>query len=402
MAKWNKLIITDAGYQLSAQTLAGNKIQYTHAQTTDKDMSTLTSDQLKTMTSLDNVVQDLPIGTVSVQDDHTVNVPVKVMNNDLQSDYLLSAIALFAKTIDGTEILYGIATSVNPDLIPAQNGSTVVGTTFKLKVHVGDAANVNIVISPDGSVSNEELEGILKAYVLETDLDALLQSKNYASKDYVDDAIKNNKVTLPDNIDYVDQDQTITGAKTFSTDAKGADGSSYITANASNAWQKYKLTADTGKAINYSGNVNDLKTPGQYFVKNPAHVPDTGAWWFVDVKVSPDAGTSVIHQSGHGDNYDMFWERTCRNGVWSAWAKRISGVDLENRLATFAQTITDSIMAKIVDPNTGQAKIKMNFNYGDLTVDTDPVAPIVKVADEAAATTREATHPNTQHEWGEE
>lgn len=177
MAKWNKIVITNAGYQLSAETLAGKSIQYTHAQTTDKDMSNLTSDQLKAITSLDSIVQDLSLGTVSVQDDHTVNVPIKVMNNDLQEDYLLYGIAIFAKVEGGEEILYGIATSVDPDLIPAQNGSTIVGTTFKVKLHVGDASNVTIIISPDGSISNEELSGILKSYVLTSDLDKLIAEK---------------------------------------------------------------------------------------------------------------------------------------------------------------------------------------------------------------------------------
>ncbi|MCY9807018.1 hypothetical protein OXT66_05565 [Lentilactobacillus senioris] len=180
MAKWNKIVITNAGYQLSAATLAGNTISYTRAQTTDKDMSGLTSEQLKEITKLESVAQDLPLGTVSVQDDHTVNVPIKVMNSDLQEDYLLYGIAIFAKIEGGEEILYGIATSVNPDLIPAQNGSTVVGTTFKVKLHVGDAANVTIVVSPDGSVSNEELESILNNYVLTSDLDKLkISGRNY-------------------------------------------------------------------------------------------------------------------------------------------------------------------------------------------------------------------------------
>lgn len=177
MAKWNQIVITDAGYQLSAQTLAGKRIQYTHAQTTDKDMSAMTSDQLKAVTKLDDVVQDLSIGIVTVQDDHTVNVPVTVANQDLAADYLLSAMAIYAKPVDptdGDEILYGIATAVTPDLIPKQDGTTVVGTNFKLKLHVGRADNVAIIITPDGSVSNDELMGILKNYLTQDDLNKAL------------------------------------------------------------------------------------------------------------------------------------------------------------------------------------------------------------------------------------
>ncbi|MFD1455248.1 fibronectin type III domain-containing protein [Levilactobacillus lanxiensis] len=207
MAKWNQLVITDAGYQLSAKTLAGTKIQYTHAQTTDKDMSDLTSDELKSVTKLDSVVQDLSVGIITVQDDHTVNIPVKVSNQDVTADYLLCGLAIFAKPVDGDEILYGIATAVSPDLMVAQNGSTVVGTNFKLKVHVGSAANVNIVISPDGSVSNEELEGILKDYVLTSEL-----SKK-----------------LPEGIVTEGGNNVMTGSNVFKADPVDADGNAYVT-----------------------------------------------------------------------------------------------------------------------------------------------------------------------------
>ena len=207
MAKWNQLVITDAGYQLSAKTLAGTKIQYTHAQTTDKDMSALTSDELKSVTKLDSVVQDLSVGIITVQDDHTVNIPVKVSNQDVTADYLLCGLAIFAKPVDGDEILYGIATAVSPDLMVAQNGSTVVGTNFKLKVHVGSAANVNIVISPDGSVSNEELEGILKSYVLTSEL-----SKQ-----------------LPEGIVTEGGSNVMTGSNVYKADPVDVDGNAYVT-----------------------------------------------------------------------------------------------------------------------------------------------------------------------------
>ncbi|WP_123830947.1 hypothetical protein [Levilactobacillus brevis] len=238
MAKWNQLVITDAGYQLSAQTLSGKKIQYTHAQTTDKDMSSMTSDELKSITKLDSVVQDLPICVVSVQDDHTVNVPVKVTNQDVTADYLLCGLAIFAKSEDGDEVLYGIATAAKPDLIVAQDGKTVVGTNFWLKVHVGSADNVNIVISPDGSISNEELEGILKQYVLDSNFKAALD--DYVKKDEVAGLIPDDIATTKNLADG--DAETLKSAKEYadaqvSDKVKAAD-----TAN----WQKAKISADDG------------------------------------------------------------------------------------------------------------------------------------------------------------
>jgi len=397
MAKFNPQIITYAGYQMITQAIGEHKLTFTHAITSSTDISRSTKDEIRAMTSLTNNQQDLPLGMISTDDTNKVNIPVKITNVDskgnalVTSDYQMYALGLYAKVDDQPEQLYSVVAATDPELITAYDGKSMMSVTLTLNTHVSSTDNVIIQVTPDGSVSMEDLEAALSKYVLKDDFDKLIAEK------------------LPSTLTDSTKDETITGKWDFSNLTLGGKAvvtsdnlpSNLLTTDTTNNWQKYKVTSDDGKAINYTGDVNDLKTAGQYFVKNPSHVPDSGAWWFVDVKVSPDAGTSVIQQSGHGDNYDMFWERTCRNGVWSAWAKRISGVDLENRLTTFAQTITDSIMAKIVDPNTGQAKIKMNFNYGDLTVDTDPVVPIVKVADEASATTREATHPNTQHEWGE-
>lgn len=74
----------------------------------------------------------------------------------------------------------------------------------------------------------------------------------------------------------------------------------------------------------------------------------------------------------------------------------------EKFLEDFKKEIKQETLDSIVDPNSGKALIKMDFAYGDLTIDGDHATAIEKVADEAAATAREVDHPNTQHEWGED
>lgn len=195
MAKWNKLVITDAGYQLSAETIGGKHIQYTHAQTTSTDMTSMTSDQLKALTELPNVAQDLPVGVIAVEDDHTVDIPVSVSNNGLKEDYLLYGLAVFAKPEDGDEILYGVATAIKPELIPAFDKATYTGVNFRLQVHVGNSENVTIVIAPDDAVTNAELDARLKNYPTVTEIGSL----------------------LPDDIARTGADNAFTGANDFQT-----------------------------------------------------------------------------------------------------------------------------------------------------------------------------------------
>lgn len=174
MANWNKIVITNAGMQLSTSTLAGSKIQYTHVQTTSTNLTTLTHDQLVALTKFDTVVQDLNIGTVSVADDHIVTIPVQVNNQDVTADYNLYGMAIFAKPTDGQEILYGVAIATVPDLIPAKGGTTVTSTDFNLKVHVGDSSNVEITVEQQMGVNADYVTGALKPYVLTTDLSVTL------------------------------------------------------------------------------------------------------------------------------------------------------------------------------------------------------------------------------------
>lgn len=211
MAKWNDAVITTAGMALSATTLAGKKIKYTHVQTTDADLSQMTEDEIKAMTAFDNVVQDLNVGTVSVQDDHTVNIPVQITNQDIDKDYNLYGMALYAEPADGgDEIIYSVIVATVPDLIPAKGGSTVTGTDFNFKTHVSDASKVDITVIQTAGVTNEQLTNVLKDYPKTTEI-----SSNY-SKDT--DVVHKAGV------------ETITGAKTFAVDPVNAKNQPYITA----------------------------------------------------------------------------------------------------------------------------------------------------------------------------
>lgn len=363
MAKWNQLVITDAGYQLSAKTISGTKIQYTHAQTTDNDMSAMTSDELKAVTKFDSVVQDLSVGIITVQDDHTVNIPVKVSNQDVTADYLLCGLAIFAKPENGDEILYGIATAVSPDLMVAQNGSTVVGTNFKLKVHVGSAANVNIVISPDGSVSNEELEGILKSYVLTSDL----------------------AKQLPVDTPGTTKDETVTGTWKYSVDPVNKNGKAYITLDALANYQQPPLTASTGDVKVTVGSSGDLSAAilglsrgistlfvNGSAVNNPAKSPLHGAVQVFNAPTSAVAAKGALFDSN--------------NNVWSVVASGLSVTYKQMVMDNGDGTITlggvkftPADEAHVVTVSEAGKGSKVDFDSGKLTVDGAAAVGLVTV-----------------------
>jgi len=380
MAKWNQLVITDAGYQLSAKTLAGTKIQYTHAQTTDKDMSALTSDELKSVTKLDSVVQDLSVGIITVQDDHTVNIPVKVSNQDVTADYLLCGLAIFAKPVDGDEVLYGIATAVSPDLMVAQNGSTVVGTNFKLKVHVGSAANVNIVISPDGSVSNEELEGILKSYVLTSDL----------------------AKQLPADTPGTSKNETVTGTWKYSTDPVDKNGKPYITDDALVNFQAPKITASKGDVKTSVASGADLSLAllalprgltsiyvSATAINNPSGTAMHGLVQMFSASGTAAKGTFI-------DSNGNVWS-TVVNGTTVTYTQLV-GDNGDGTLTLAGRKFIPADEDHVVQVNEAGNGSKVNFDSGDLTVDgADAIGMVMAYSDDDAdavnayATTHEDT-----------
>jgi len=173
MAKWNNVVITDMGMQLSAQTLSGKKIVYTHAQTTDLDLSGKTPDQLQAMTELTSVKQDIPISSISVNDKETVKIFVKITNEGVKQDYMLYGLAVFAKIDDNPEVLYEVVTAQKPDLVPALTGTTLSGINFSLLTHVAKSENASIIVGAGGLNEDEVLELIN---------DNTIDLSNYATK----------------------------------------------------------------------------------------------------------------------------------------------------------------------------------------------------------------------------
>lgn len=188
MAKWKPLVITEEGYQLNALTIAGKTVRFTRAVTSTTDLSAKTKDELSKLTTIEDVVQDLPVDRQTVQDDHTVVVPITILNSanheNVMEDYQLYTIGLYAKpldTSDGSEKLFGIVTASIPDLIPAFDGTAINDVKVKIKVRVGKAENVDITFSDEDVVRKDDLAD----YVKREELDGLDQ---YADHEEVKDA----------------------------------------------------------------------------------------------------------------------------------------------------------------------------------------------------------------------
>lgn len=233
MAKWKPLVITEAGYQLSALTIAGKTVKFTRAVTSSIDLSNKSKDDLSALSKLDGIVQELDIGRQSVQDDHTIILPIPILNsvngNNISEDYELYSVGIYAKPVDpkdGEEQLFGVVVASVPDLIPAFDGKVAQGIKMKIKVRVGKTDKIDISFSSDGAVNEDDLNVILKDYVLSSDLKSYVLKtelkdyalkvdlNGYATEKYVNDKLKD--IPKPDMSEYytkAEVDQIIINTK---------------------------------------------------------------------------------------------------------------------------------------------------------------------------------------------
>ncbi|GAY74299.1 pyocin knob domain-containing protein [Lentilactobacillus kosonis] len=353
MATENVGIITNAGKNLINRVNAGEtSIHYTKIVFSTDDLSDMQDAQIKELVTIQTQNVTVAPPTVTLIDT-TGETKIRAIGlnhingndkADLTDGIYVKTYGIFAKDDSGKEILYSVSVTTHPDYLPAYDGMIVQAITYSYTCSISDTDKVEFTDSKDVLITLDDLNEKTSGFVKSSDL------QNYATKadvnglattEYVDQALQNNK--LPTDIMTTDTVQKVTSTKTFQAEPISSDGSGYLTSNSTKNWQKFKISDDSGMAFLSTADVNTLTNPGIYFTKNPTHVPDTGAWWFIIVFVSPDTSTTVVKQKAYGDNYDMEWDRTSRNGTWSTWSKRPSGIDLQNALKPYATS--DSITA---------------------------------------------------------
>ncbi len=153
------LIITNRGQELIAKMIAGTSTaSFTKIQTSSYDYST---EMLKELTFLSDVKQETLISSVTRIDGTMVEVIGAINNSELSEGYYVKALGLFAKDIDGNEILYAVCVEAeNPDYMPAFGGKTVSGITYKMNTKVDISSQVTLEISPAAVPTMEQVDNL--------------------------------------------------------------------------------------------------------------------------------------------------------------------------------------------------------------------------------------------------
>ena len=143
MANFNGYVLTEAGRELLAKGLSGEKIEFTKMQIGDGVSST----DARSMSSLVNPKKDLNIISIRAEGGQC-KLGALLSNKDLQTGFYIKELGVFARGNDNIEKLYAYNTSPNPDFIPPFSSNNIVEIEYVDTLIVDRASNITALIDP--------------------------------------------------------------------------------------------------------------------------------------------------------------------------------------------------------------------------------------------------------------
>lgn len=371
--------LTEAGRSLATGTLGGlDKIQFTRAVASSHDYSATSVNDLKKLTSIEDVQQTVEYSRIIKKDDTTLTMRVDFPSKDVTTAYSLYTVGFYARPENGDEILYGVLPSSLPDYIAAYDGKSNLNDSFQTDTTVSDADNVLITVSQAGSLN-------------EADLDAIFASKHIAT---IDDIKANIPATVIDGSKPADFKEAVTLEKgavdgagnAIATTKNLADGDAttlksakeYADTQASDKVKtsdidpsvmvKTTLTA-TDDVLNLDYGSYTISGP---LPKNAPDLENTGINW----------GVLVVHKTLNGANKTLEYRDVKGNVLinilsgkpltWSGWhipnENSVVKDNGDDTVSINGKSYVPANAANVVDRNPDTGTVSKPTDFTNLTV----------------------------------
>ena len=168
--------ITDAGRTMMT---AGGDVTYTKAVLYGQDISHLTDDQVKALTTIGSPLREVKVGISDKQNTDrgtTVILEATFQNDNLANDLPYTAVGFFAqKGNDEKLIAVAVANTGAYLTATSPDGVATDALDLKLAIAIGDATNVTATVDPAGSVTPATLNGAINK--LDHDLTEQIDTK---------------------------------------------------------------------------------------------------------------------------------------------------------------------------------------------------------------------------------
>ncbi|WP_075168662.1 hypothetical protein [Levilactobacillus brevis] len=234
MATPNVGILTTAGKALIDKVNSGQaKISFSKIVFSSMDNSQLSDMQVKALTAIapQEVVVSSPETTLDTNSGET-RIRATGTNEKLADGVYVKTYGVFAKDDTGSEILYGVTVSPNPNYFPAYDGVTPQAVTYSYKTVIQETSNITMTNSNDVYASQEDLTEALQPYAKTVDVNQQLDKK-------VNIADMRKPASDVAGIEEVNAKQDKIGYTP-------ADDSKVVHTTDTSNWQKQKITYDDG------------------------------------------------------------------------------------------------------------------------------------------------------------
>ena len=163
MGVYNKTIITNAGINAIAQAIAESQ---TLAFKTAKTSSYAIPDgtNIRTMTSLRDIVQSVELPTPSVYNSNTVQVYARFSNTNIATEYYINTIGVYASLAGGAEFLFAVLTAITPDRQPVFNENSPTAFIYNIMMQIREAESITFAVNDTGTATVADLNRVAQPF----------------------------------------------------------------------------------------------------------------------------------------------------------------------------------------------------------------------------------------------
>ena len=157
------IVITEQGKQLMSKVISETEsMTFTKIAVSDYDYSGI---ELQNISELQSVKQTAIIAKISRTDGKTVEILAAINNEQIPEAYYVRTLGVYVKDSSESEILYGISISrENPDYMPAYDGKTLSGVSYRINVTVEDSEYITVNVNPAAVPTIMQVEDIETAF----------------------------------------------------------------------------------------------------------------------------------------------------------------------------------------------------------------------------------------------
>ena len=157
------IVITEQGKQLMSKVISETEsMTFTKIALSHYDYSGI---ELQNISELQSVKQTAIIAKISRTDGKTVEILAAINNEQIPEAYYVRTLGVYVKDSSENEILYGISISrENPDYMPAYDGKTLSGVSYRINVTVEDSEYITVNVNPAAVPTIMQVEDIETAF----------------------------------------------------------------------------------------------------------------------------------------------------------------------------------------------------------------------------------------------